>query len=178
MGLLNLNMKYSKEHAEFVTVTCLEWNHILKEDRFKDIVIDSLRFLSDENRIYVYGFVIMSNHFHLIWQMQGDHSRENVQRDFLKYTGQQILKHLRNEQSELQKKLLVQAKDRKYQVWERNSLGIPLWSSDVFWQKLEYIHNNPVKANLVQYPEEYKYSSVRFYHHGEMTWGFLKRHEG
>src|SRR5207302_453138 len=110
---------YAKEHSEFATITCLEWKPILIEDRFKDIITDSLSFLSKEKRVSVYAFVIMSNHFHLIWQMLGDHEREDVQRDFLKFTGQQILKHLRNEQSPLQKDLLVNAKDRKYQVWER-----------------------------------------------------------
>ncbi len=129
-------------------------------------------------RICVYGFVIMSNHIHLIWQMIGDHKREEVQRDFLKYTGQQILKHLRNEKSELQKELLVQAKDRKYQVWERNSRGIPLWSPGVFNQKLEYIHYNPVKAGLCKYPEDYKYSSAGFYEKDEKDWEFLVHHEG
>ncbi len=79
-------MIIAKEHAEFLTITCLEWTHILKEDRFKDIVIDSLRFLSKEERIQVFGFVIMSNHFHLIWQMLGDHKLDDVQRDFLKFT--------------------------------------------------------------------------------------------
>ena len=58
---------------------------------------------------------------------------------------------------------LVQAKDRKYQVWQRNSLGVPLQSSAVFNQKPEYIHDNPVKAGLCKYPEDYKYSSARFY---------------
>ncbi len=169
---------YVKEHAEFITVTCLEWKHILKEERFKNIIITSLSFLSKEKRINVYGFVIMSNHFHLIWQMIGDHKREEVQRDFLKYTGQQILKHLRNENFELQKELLVQAKDRKYQVWQRNSLGVPLWSSVVFNQKLEYIHYNPVKAGLCKYPEDYRYSSARFYERNENDWDFLVHHEG
>ena len=103
-------MIIAKEHAEFLTVTCLEWAHVLKEDRFKDIVIDSLRFLSKEKRVQVNGFVIMSNHFHLIWQMLGDHKRDDVQRDFLKFTSQQILKILRNEKSEMQKELLVELK--------------------------------------------------------------------
>src|SRR5215203_4721318 len=125
----------SKQHLEFLTVTCLEWLHVLKEDRFKDIIIESLTFLHKSERIIVKGFVIMSNHFHLIWQMVGDHKREDVQRDFLRFTSQQILKHLRNENSPLQTELLVNAEDRKYQVWERNSLGIPLWSPDVFQQK-------------------------------------------
>ncbi len=169
---------YSKQHPEFITVTCLEWKHVLKDDRFKDIVIDSLSFLTKVNRITVYAFVIMQNHFHLIWQMMGEHARDEVQRDFLKFTGQQILKHLRNEQSPLQKELLVQAKDRKYQVWERNSLGIPLWSHHVFLQKLDYIHYNPVRAGLCKYPEDYKYSSARFYYKNEKDWEFLVHHEG
>jgi hypothetical protein len=49
-----------------------------------------LSFLVKDQRIPIFAFV-MSNHFHLIWQMLGDHKRDNVQRDFLKYTGQQIL---------------------------------------------------------------------------------------
>ena len=110
--------------------------------------------------------------------MTGDHKREEVQRDFLKYTGQQILKHLRNEKAEMQKELLVQAKDRKYQVWERNSLGVPLWSPGVFGQKLEYIHYNPVKAGLCKYPEDYKYSSASFYEKSEKDWEFLVHHMG
>jgi len=72
-------MVFAKEHPEFITVTCLEWKPILMEDRFKDIVIDSLDFLTKSNRITVYAFVIMNNHFHLIWQMMGDHKREAVQ---------------------------------------------------------------------------------------------------
>ncbi|MBY0434252.1 MAG: transposase, partial [Cyclobacteriaceae bacterium] len=115
-------MIYAKQHAEFLTVTCLEWKHLLREDRFKNTITDSLTFLVSNQRINVYAFVIMSNHFHLIWQMLGDHKRDDVQRDFLKYTGQQILKFLRYENSPLQDELLVSAKDRKHQVWERDSL--------------------------------------------------------
>jgi putative transposase len=138
----------AREHAEFITITCLNWIPIVMESRFKDIIIESLSFLTKANRIQVYGFAIMSNHLHLIWQMLGEHKREDVQRDFLKFTSQQILKYLRNEQAALQNDLLVQAKDRKFQVWERNSLSIPLWSENVFMQKLDYIHNNPVKAGM------------------------------
>jgi len=168
----------AKEYPEFITVTCLEWKAILKEDAYKDQVIDSLRFLVREGRVVIYAFVIMDNHFHLIWQMLGDHKRDEVQRDFLKFTGQQILKSMRNEKSEILTELFVNAKDRKYQVWERNSLAIALWSSAVFDQKLEYIHNNPVKAGLCKYREDYKYSSARFYLINEKNWDFLTHSEG
>ncbi|HEX5171609.1 MAG TPA: transposase [Cyclobacteriaceae bacterium] len=180
---INSNLKsesriYAKQYAEFTTVTCLEWKPVLEDNRFKDIITNSMSFLRKDNRAIIYGFAIMSNHFHMIWQILGDYKREDVQRDFLKYTGQQILKVLRNENSSLQNELLVNVKDRKRQVWERNSLGIPLWSTEVIWQKLDYIHDNPVKAGLCEYAEDYHYSSAEFYRNGTKHWDFLTHVDG
>ena len=110
--------------------------------------------------------------------MLGDHKREDVQRDFLKYTSQQILKILRNEKSVVLDELLVQSIDRKYQIWERNPLSISLWSGKVMDQKLEYIHYNPVKAGLCKYPSEYVYSSAGFYYDSDKRWSFLIHCDG
>ncbi len=71
-------MVYAKQHAEFLTVTCLEWKHVLREDRFKDVITGSLLFLTMVNRVSVYVFVIMPNHFHLIWQVMADHQRKRL----------------------------------------------------------------------------------------------------
>jgi REP element-mobilizing transposase RayT len=120
----------------------------------------------------------MPNHFHLIWQVLGDHKRKDVQRDFLKFTSQQILKKLQKEKSPLLSALEVNLKDRKFQVWQRNSLGIPLWSDWVLWQKLTYIHYNPVRAGLCKYPEDYKYSSSSFYMKSDTRWDFLTHVDG
>jgi len=60
----------------------------------------------------------------------------------------------------------ISAKDREYQFWERNALTIELKSLEMFKQKLEYIHYNPVVAGLCGLPEEYKYSTARFYETG------------
>jgi putative transposase len=177
-AVTSLSTLFSEEHPEFITVTCLNWQPVLQDNLFKDIILESLNFLVGEKRVTVYAFAIMSNHFHLIWQMTGDHTRDKVQRDFLKFTSQQILKHLKEEQSSLLVNLAVNAKDRKYQVWERNSLGIPLWSSAALYQKLDYIHNNPVKAGLCKYAEEYKYSSAKFYLMGKNAWQFLAHVDG
>jgi putative transposase len=57
------------EWPQFFTATNLEWKKLLQPDKYKDIVIDSLRFLVTDGRIKLYAFVIMSNHMHLIWQM-------------------------------------------------------------------------------------------------------------
>ena len=102
----------------------------------------------------------MANHIHIIWQMKAGRQREDVQRDFLKHTAQEIKSDmLPNRVPELNQ-YLVNAKDRKYQIWERNALTVDLWSEKVLIQKLRYIHENPVQAGLCKYPEEYKYSSA------------------
>ena len=168
---------YAKEYAEFFTATCLEWKPVIVRDHLKDIIIESLRFLCRDRRVWVNAMVIMDNHIHLVWQMIGSNKRAQVQRDFLKFTSQQIIKELRNSKSELLTEIMVGATDRKYQVWERNSLSIPLWTTDVFWQKINYIHNNPVKAGYCDYPEQYKYSSAEFYLTGKSRWDFLTHFE-
>ena len=171
-------MIYSKRYPDFTTITCLDWNPILEKDQQKEIIINSLRFLTKDKRAIIYAFAIMKNHFHLVWQMVGEHELDDVQRDFLKFTGQQILKNFRNENSPILKDLLVQAKDRKYQVWERNSLSISLWTQRVLLQKVEYIHNNPVRAGLCKEPEDYKYSSAQFYLCNKKNWDFLEHYNG
>src|SRR5262249_43280833 len=120
----------------------------------------------------------METHFHLIWQMLGDHKRSDVQRDFLKYTSQRILAFLREENQALIDELRVWTSGRKYQVWKRNSRSTSLTTEKFLIQKLNYIHYNPVKAGLCKYPEEYKYSSARFYICNKSDWDFLTHYKG
>ncbi|GAA4102250.1 transposase [Mucilaginibacter panaciglaebae] len=173
--MADINFDY---HAQFFTATILEWKQLLTRDAFKDIIINSLLFLKNEKSIVVYGFVIMPNHIHLIWQIQDGFIKEKIQLRFLKYTAQQLKFELaKNSPNEL-KHYRVNAKDREFQIWERNSLSIDLWTPGVFMQKLDYIHNNPIqtKWNLARHPADYKYSSAKFYETGIDDLGLLTHH--
>ena len=133
------------EYPQFFTATNLEWKMLLKSNKYKDIIVESMRFIVNDNRVMIYGFVIMPNHIHIIWQMKAGRKREDVQRDFLKHTAQEIKNDMiRNNSPEL-KEYLVNAKDRIYQMWERNALSIDLWSEKVLTQKLRYIPARPVR---------------------------------
>ena len=149
-------------YLQFFTATILEWKHLLKPDKYKQLILDSLRFLVNNGRIKLYGFVITINHIHIIWHIQPEHKREDVQRDFLKYTAQQIKADLEKFHPDVMPYFLVNAKDRKYQIWERNPLTVDLWSREVFFQKLIYMHLNPVRAGICKTPEQYKWSSALF----------------
>lgn len=162
-------------YPQFFTATILEWKPLLKEDRYKDIIVSSLRFLVEHSRVKVFSFVIMPNHLHLIWQVQPGHEREEVQRDFLKYTAQKIRFDLMDGNPEGLKEFEVNKSDRKYQFWERNTLSTDLYKHQTFMQKLNYIHHNPMqgKWSLCTSPEAYHYSSALFYETGVDNWGFL-----
>jgi len=161
------------ESPQFFTATILEWKRLLKPDKYKEIIVSSLQFLVENKRVKVNAFVVMDNHIHLIWQMMGDIKPQAVQRDFMKYTAQKIKQDLIKNHPAVLAHFKVDAKDREYQFWERNALSIELKTLEIFKQKLEYIHYNPVMAGLCNLPEEYKYSTAGFYETGVNDWGFV-----
>jgi hypothetical protein len=99
---------------------------------------------------------------------------------FLKFTAQQMKFKLSDANDAWLNQFIVNAKDRKYQFWERNSLSIDLWTPDVFMQKFDYIHNNPLqdKWQLANLPEDYRYSSAKFYETGIDEFGILTHFDG
>jgi hypothetical protein len=128
-----------------------------------------------KEQLTVYAFVIMPNHFHAIWQLHDGVDRAVFQRDFLKFTARSILKFMKMNNDAILNKLSVDDADRKFQVWERNSLSLDIYSENFFFQKLKYIHNNPIqeKWRLAELPEDYYYSSAKFYLTGINDFEFL-----
>ncbi len=107
----------------------------------------------------------MPNHIHIIWQINEPNTIETVQRDFLKFTVQQIKFDLLKKHVNVLTYFKSNAKDRAYQFWERRAYTSKLYNRKVVEEKLNYIHNNPIskKWNLCSLPELYKYSSASFY---------------
>ena len=85
----------------------------------------------------------------------------------MKFTAQQIKFQLIKDNPGYLNKFKVDKKDRDFQFWKRNAMSFDLFTEKVFLQKLQYIHNNPVKAGMCKFPEEYKYSSANTYNGGE-----------
>lgn len=159
----------------FWTATINNWNHLLKEDRFKAVIIDSLRTLSERGLIDVFAFIIMPNHIHLIWRTNALNGKETVQGSFLKFTAHEFKKMLKDKPAELSK-YTVDAHNKKYEFWQRDSLAIHLYSRHVMLQKLNYMHLNPLASHwqLADNPCDYYYSSAKYYEMNEKNFDFLK----
>jgi REP element-mobilizing transposase RayT len=128
----------------FWTATINQWQKLLFPDYYKDIIIDSLDYLSSAGKIDVFGFVIMPNHVHLIWRANELNGKESPQGSFLKYTAHEFRKLIYREDENKLKLYKTDALNKEHEFWQRDPLAIHLYTKKVAFQKLDYIHYNPL----------------------------------
>lgn len=171
-----MSVKYKIRHQQgmyFLTTAITRWVDIFSRQVYRDILIDSWRYCQQHKGFQVHAFVIMTNHIHLIASCAEPYKLEDIMRDWKAHTARQILEHLHNK-SRLESRrdwllylfeyFAVGKKNKQnYQIWQHDNHPIVLYSEQVIAQKLDYIHLNPVKAGLVEKPEDWKYSSAPFY---------------
>ena len=158
----------------FTTATILEWKHLLRADRMKNVVVDSLRYLVREQKALIYAFVIMPNHIHLVWHIPQDYTLADVKAALLSFTAHQFKKILKTENPLELERYRVNLADRTYQFWERNPLSVAIFHDEVYYQKMQYVHWNPCaeRWRLAAEPEAYKYSSA-YQAQGKPFWDFV-----
>ena len=159
----------------FYTDTIFGHKHLLADDRLKMVIIDSWKYLVDNNKIKIYGYVIMPNHIHLLWQMLEMNGKESPAGSFAKFTAHQFKKILTISDANELEKYKIQKTDRSYNFWKRDPLAISMTSEAAFLQRLNYIHKNPLshRWNLAATPEEYRWSSAKYYELGIDEFGII-----
>ncbi|WP_379087712.1 transposase [Pedobacter sp. UC225_65] len=160
----------------FWTATINDWQKLLKSIEFKTIILDSLSHLSSKGKIDVFAFVIMPNHIHLIWRINEMNGKEMPHTSFLKHTAHYFKKKLRHQNPSSLLNYMVDAENKDYEFWQRDSLAIKLYNSNIAYQKMDYLHNNPLQEHwqLAETPADYLYSSASFYENGNKYFSFLK----
>ncbi|MGN6605019.1 MAG: transposase [Ginsengibacter sp.] len=162
-------------HTEFLTATILKWNHLLKQDCYKEIIIDSFDWLATNKKCTINAFVIMPNHIHLLWKISDGLERKDVQGAFFSFTAHQFKKQMKKSDPELLESYCANKSDRVFQFWKRVPMVKECRTEKFFRQKFNYIHFNPCQAhwNLAAAPEDYKWSSANFYERGLIDFKFL-----
>ena len=163
---------YDDSGTYFLSTSVVEWLDVFTRRRYKDIVIDSLDYCSNHKSLIIYGYVIMSNHIHLlISKSDSKHSFSDIIRDFKKFTAMQIIKTIKDSPDESRRKWMLymmkkqaekNSNNTNYQFWKQHNQPIQV-EGDWVEEKLNYIHQNPVKAGWVDQPELFLYSSARNY---------------
>jgi REP element-mobilizing transposase RayT len=149
----------------FITFTVHQWVDVFTRKVYADIVLESLRFCQKTKGLQIYGWVIMSNHIHLIVKSEQT-ALSDIIRDFKKFTASQIVKAIHENQKESRKSWLLWLfkKDDKVWFWQEGYHGEEILTKPFFDTKLSYVHLNPVRAGIVEKEEEYLLSSAGQYH--------------
>ncbi|MBU0511517.1 MAG: transposase [Chloroflexi bacterium] len=156
-------------HLYFITTRAVRGAQIFHRDVIKRILIDSLNAGRILKQYELFAFVIMPNHIHIIIRCLDIYTPADVVREFKKATANLIIRQYEVEGNQEVLTFLVSAVKRKhkqrYAVWESEYQAKNIFSSAFLQEKLEYTHNNPLQPHwrLAETPEEYIWSSARFY---------------
>jgi putative transposase len=137
--------------------------------------LDSLKWLCEKQLVRIYGYVIMPNHIHLLWEQLKMNGKEFPKNSFEKFTAHAFRKKLLMEDPAALEKFTVSASDRQYNFWQRDPLAIKIFSREMASQKLTYMHFNPLQPHwlLCKNAEDFRYSSAAFYENGKDEFGIL-----
>lgn len=158
-----------KEAACFLTFQIVGWVDIFTRKIYRDIAIENLIYCQKNKGLEIFAYVIMSNHIHLFARSnKGDLS--GTIRDFKSFTSKRFLEIVedkmesRREWMRMVFKYHANFKNKQsYQVWTHENHAEHIFSQKFIEQKIQYIHNNPVRSGIVVKPEDYLYSSARNY---------------
>ena len=155
----------------FLTLQVVGWVDIFSRRHYRDVIINSLKFCIENKGLVCYAYVIMTNHVHIIVHSDRDALSDTI-RDFKRFTSRQIMKDVSERTDENRKEWMdivfkYHAKFNKRsgekQFWTHENHAVELSDNNMKNSKLNYIHDNPVRAGWVESPEHYLYSSARDY---------------
>jgi len=156
--------------CHFLTFSIMGWIDIFSRQCYRDIVLESMQFCRIKKALNIGAYVIMSNHIHAIWTATNNNLSDII-RDFKTFTSKAITATIENKPESRRDWLLYMfqfyanrtAANDKFKVWTGNNHPEEIHSGPFMRSKLNYIHENPVRAGLVAQPSHYLYSSASDY---------------
>ncbi|MDI9341903.1 MAG: transposase [Sediminibacterium sp.] len=161
----------NNDNAYFITITTVAWVDVFTRLSQRETIIEALKYCQAQKGLEIYAYVIMPSHIHLICRATGGIAFSDVMRDFKKFTSKKIISLIKEEPESRREWLLDLFKsvclhlkrEQSYKVWQDGYHAEELFSDKFTYQKLNYIHQNPVVDRIVERPEDYIFSSARNY---------------
>lgn len=166
-----------KDGAYFISFATVYWIDVFVRETYFAIIRDSLDYCRKNKGMEIFGYCIMPSHVHLIFRSAFGEPSALI-RDFKGFTSKRIIQEIEDNPVESRKEWLLWMFERageknsnvkQRQFWQQHNQPIEIWSAKVFWQKLNYVHMNPVKSGFVTDPVDWKYSSARNYGNDDQT---------
>ncbi|MBO9675611.1 MAG: transposase [Sphingobacteriaceae bacterium] len=161
------------EALHFITFATVQWVDVFTRKEYSDIVVESLIYCKENKGLRIHAWCIMSNHLHLILSVNENNNLSDVLRDFKKFTSSHIIKAIKNNTHESRRNWMLwifkkageeNKRNKDYQFWQQENHPVELSTNEMIDQRLNYLHDNPVRSGAVRTAEEYLYSSAIDYY--------------
>ena len=164
-----------KNTSYYLTLTVVGWVDVFTRQSHKDALIESLRYCIKNKGLNVYAYCLMTNHLHMVVNCNEPFQLKDVIRDFKRHTVKTIIDQIINKPESRREWMLREFeaaadktdRNKTYKFWKSGNHEIELFTEKFVWEKINYIHNNPVKEKYVKNPQEWLYSSASNYWYGE-----------
>ncbi len=162
---------YDQYKPYFITMTIVGWIDVFTRKNHKLLIVNSLKYCQKYKGLEIFAWCLMPNHLHAIVRASGKQTLSEILRDFKKHTSKKIVQQIIEEHESRRGWMLAHFKHsgrylkriKEYKVWQDGNHAVIIYSPNFFYQKLNYIHKNPVKAMIVSHAEDYWFSSARNY---------------
>jgi len=157
----------------FITFSVVEWIDALTRNEYKEIIMESLNYCIAEKGMKLNAWIIMTNHVHLIMSARPGFMISNILRDLKKFTSKQIVKAIKENPKESRKGWMYymfnragkrNSNNKDFQFWQQDNHPVELSTAVMLKQRLDYLHENPVRGGIVYEPKDYVYSSAVDYY--------------
>lgn len=161
----------SEGYIYFLTLTVVDRVDVFTRPTYKQNIVDSLAYCQKNKGLELYAWVLMTNHIHLLASATEGFNLSDILRDFKKFTNKIITNRILAEPESRRKWMLNQfefagrhnSRVKDFKFWQDGNEAKEIHTNEFMFQKLHYIHENPVRREIVEFPEQYLHSSARSY---------------
>jgi putative transposase len=162
-----------KEGTYFITSTVVGYIDIFTRNLYKDIIVDSFKHCQQHQGLQLKAWVIMPNHFHIIASFGAGHNPGLVMKNIKSFTALKVIDAIIKNEKESRKDWILplledygskNKANHKYQFWQVENHPILLDNNFMFDQRMDYLHENPVRAGYVLEPQDWLYGSAIDYY--------------
>ena len=144
--------------------TCVTKNRlpVFRTAALKEVICSGLDEARRSAKFFLFAYVVMPDHLHAI---TGSALKPSKVLQYVNgITARRVINYLKaNLYTKSLEKLRHENRGRRHEfsLWDHLANAKTLTHEDVFMQKVNYLHRNPVRAGLVERPEDYRWSSAR-----------------
>ena len=158
-------------HAHFLTYSCFQRLPLLSKDRSRLWVVEAMEHTRRKLEVAIYAFVIMPEHVHVVLMPRLPDSRiETILASLKRGVAKEARAHLQatGDNAWIDRLTVRQPKRSVFRFWQAGGgYDHNIWKEHTLYEVIDYIHANPVRRGLADTPEQWYWSSARFWAEGD-----------